>query len=59
VLAKLDGTAKGGIVFSIANELKLPVLFIGTGEGVEDLAPFDAEEFVEGLFTAQAARAGA
>ncbi|MSQ12108.1 MAG: signal recognition particle-docking protein FtsY [Dehalococcoidia bacterium] len=50
VLAKLDGTAKGGIVFSIAEQTKLPVLFIGTGEGIDDLAPFDPEEFVEGLF---------
>ncbi|MSQ13358.1 MAG: signal recognition particle-docking protein FtsY [Dehalococcoidia bacterium] len=52
VLAKLDGTAKGGIVFSIAEQTRLPVLFIGTGEGLDDLAPFDAGEFVEGLFAA-------
>jgi fused signal recognition particle receptor len=50
VLAKLDGTAKGGIVFAIAKELKLPIKYIGTGEGVDDLAEFDAREFVEDLF---------
>jgi fused signal recognition particle receptor len=49
ILAKLDGTAKGGIVLSISNELKLPVLFIGTGEGIEDLAPFAPKEFVDAL----------
>lgn len=49
VLAKLDGTAKGGIVFAIADELKLPVRFIGTGEALGDLAPFDADEFVDAL----------
>ncbi len=50
VLAKLDGTAKGGVVFAIARELGVPVRFVGTGEGIEDLAEFDAETFVEGLF---------
>jgi fused signal recognition particle receptor len=50
VVAKLDGTAKGGVVFAIAQELGLPVRFIGTGETVDDLAEFDAEAFVEGLF---------
>lgn len=50
VLTKLDGTAKGGIVFAIANELKLPVKFVGVGEGVDDLIPFDSKEFVEALF---------
>ncbi len=50
VLAKLDGTAKGGIVLAICDELKLPVLYIATGESLEDLAPFDAREFVEALF---------
>jgi fused signal recognition particle receptor len=49
-LAKLDGTAKGGIVFSVARELGLPILFVGTGERAEDIAAFDPEEFVEGLF---------
>jgi fused signal recognition particle receptor len=50
VLAKLDGTAKGGMVFAIARELGLPVRFVGTGERMEDLTPFDANAFVDGLF---------
>ena len=50
IVAKLDGTAKGGVVFAIAQELGLPVRFIGTGEKMDDLAEFDAEAFVEGLF---------
>ncbi len=50
VLAKLDGTARGGMVFAIARELALPVQFVGTGEHMEDLAPFDPDLFVEGLF---------
>jgi len=50
VVAKLDGTAKGGVVFAIAHDLDLPVRFVGTGETVEDLAEFDPEGFVEGLF---------
>ncbi len=49
-LAKLDGTAKGGIVLAICDELKLPVLFIGTGERAEDIVPFDPVEFVDALF---------
>ena len=49
-LAKLDGTAKGGIVLAIAEELGLPVLYIGTGEQPEDIAAFDPHDFVEGLF---------
>jgi fused signal recognition particle receptor len=49
VLAKLDGTAKGGIAFAIAHELGIPVRFIGTGERMDDLAPFDAREFVDSL----------
>ncbi len=52
VLTKLDGTAKGGILFAIAERLKLPIRFIGVGEAIEDLRPFDAEEFVEALFAA-------
>jgi fused signal recognition particle receptor len=50
IVAKLDGTAKGGVVFAVAQELQLPVRFIGTGETMEDLTEFDAEAFVEGLF---------
>ncbi len=50
VLTKLDGTAKGGIVFSLKKELGIPVKFIGVGEGVDDLRPFDPQEFVNALF---------
>ena len=50
VLTKLDGTAKGGVVFSIKNELGLPVKFIGVGEQIDDLRPFDAREFVDAIF---------
>ena len=50
VLTKLDGTAKGGIVFAIANECKLPVKYVGVGEGIDDLIPFDGKTFVEALF---------
>ena len=49
VLTKLDGTAKGGIVVAIAKELGLPVKFVGLGEGVDDLQPFDAQSYVEAL----------
>jgi len=49
VLAKLDGTAKGGIAFAIAHDLGIPVRFIGTGERMDDLAPFDPVEFVDSL----------
>jgi len=48
-LSKLDGTAKGGIVLAICDELKIPIQFIGVGERLEDMAPFDAESFVEAL----------
>lgn len=50
ILTKLDGTAKGGVVLAIKNDLKVPVKFIGVGEGIDDLRPFDAKEFAEGLF---------
>ncbi|MGI6728173.1 MAG: signal recognition particle-docking protein FtsY [Anaerovoracaceae bacterium] len=50
VLTKLDGTAKGGIIVTIADMFSIPVKYIGIGEGMEDLEPFDAERFVEGLF---------
>jgi len=50
VLTKLDGTAKGGFVFSLCGELKIPVVFAGVGEKMDDLVPFDAEQFVEGFF---------
>ncbi|WP_409253674.1 signal recognition particle-docking protein FtsY [Bacillus sp. SCS-153A] len=51
VLTKLDGTAKGGIVIGIRNELQIPVKFVGLGEKVDDLQPFDAEKYVYGLFS--------
>src|SRR5690625_3327064 len=50
VLTKLDGTAKGGIVLAIRNELNIPVKLVGFGEGVNDLRAFDADAFVYGLF---------
>ncbi len=50
VLTKLDGTAKGGVVISIKHELGIPVKFIGVGEAIDDLQPFDADEFVNGIF---------
>lgn len=50
ILTKLDGTAKGGIVFSIKNELDIPVKFIGVGEQIDDMEKFDANEFIDALF---------
>lgn len=50
VLTKLDGTARGGVVLSIMDDLKIPVKFVGVGEQLDDLQPFDAEAFAEGLF---------
>ncbi|MCG6964919.1 MAG: signal recognition particle-docking protein FtsY [Chromatiaceae bacterium] len=49
-LTKLDGTAKGGIIFAIAERVGVPIRYIGVGEGIEDLRPFDADEFVKALF---------
>ena len=49
ILTKLDGTAKGGIVVAIAQELQVPVKFVGVGEGIDDLKPFDAKEFVQDM----------
>lgn len=49
-ITKLDGTAKGGIVFAISDELNLPIRYIGVGEGINDLKPFSAKEFIEALF---------
>jgi fused signal recognition particle receptor len=49
-LAKLDGTAKGGVVVAVADQLKLPVLFIGAGEQLDDVAPFHPQDFVDALF---------
>ena len=50
VLTKLDGTAKGGIAVAIANDLKLPIRYVGVGEGIDDLIPFSAKEYVDALF---------
>ena len=50
VLAKLDGTAKGGVVIAIARELNLPIRYVGIGEKIDDLLPFDPEKFIESLF---------
>jgi len=50
-LTKLDGTAKGGVIFAIAKKLGLPIRYVGVGEGVEDLRPFDAEQFIDALFS--------
>ena len=53
VLTKLDGTAKGGVAVAIANDLKLPIRYVGVGEGIDDLVPFSADEYVNGLFEEQ------
>jgi fused signal recognition particle receptor len=50
VLTKLDGTAKGGVGVAIAQALKLPIRYVGVGEGIDDLVPFSADEYVDGLF---------
>ncbi len=50
VLSKLDGTAKGGIVLAISDELQIPIKYIGTGEKMDDIAPFDAKSFVDAIF---------
>ena len=50
ILTKLDGTAKGGVVIGICDELNVPVKLIGVGEKIEDLQPFDAREFAKALF---------
>jgi fused signal recognition particle receptor len=55
ILTKLDGTAKGGVILGICNELKLPVRYIGIGEKVNDLRPFDAAQFVDALYDRTAA----
>ncbi|MEK7819155.1 MAG: signal recognition particle-docking protein FtsY [Bacteroidota bacterium] len=50
ILTKLDGTAKGGIVFSIVNEFQIPIKYIGVGEGIDDIEDFNSEEFIQSLF---------
>jgi fused signal recognition particle receptor len=51
ILTKLDGAAKGGMALAIADEFQLPIKWIGTGEKMEDLRPFTAKEYVDGLFS--------
>jgi fused signal recognition particle receptor len=53
ILTKMDGTAKGGVIISIKNELNIPVRYIGVGESVDDLQPFEASEFAKALFDTQ------
>ena len=53
VLTKLDGTAKGGIAVAIAHDLKLPILYVGVGEGIDDLIPFSPDDYVDALFQAK------
>lgn len=50
-LTKLDGTAKGGVIFAVADQFKVPIRYIGVGEGIDDLRPFDADEFIDALFS--------
>jgi fused signal recognition particle receptor len=50
ILTKLDGTAKGGIVVAIAREMRLPIRFVGTGEQINDMVPFDAQTYADSLF---------
>jgi fused signal recognition particle receptor len=49
-LTKLDGTAKGGVIFSVADQFGIPIRYIGVGERIEDLRPFKADDFIEALF---------
>ena len=51
VMTKLDGTAKGGVIIGIVNEFDIPVRYIGVGEGIEDLRPYDAKQFTDSLFS--------
>ena len=53
VLTKLDGTAKGGVAVAIAHDLNLPILYVGVGEGIDDLIPFSPDEYVDALFQAK------
>lgn len=50
-LTKLDGTAKGGVIFAIADQFSIPIRYIGVGEGIEDLRPFETQEFIDALFS--------
>ena len=53
VLTKLDGTAKGGVVVAVARELNMPIRYVGVGEKIDDLLPFDPETFVDSLFSSK------
>ena len=50
-LTKLDGTAKGGVIFALADQFEIPIRFIGVGEGIDDLRPFETQQFIEALFS--------
>ncbi|MBP8153326.1 MAG: signal recognition particle-docking protein FtsY, partial [Aeromonas sp.] len=50
-LTKLDGTAKGGVIFAVADKFQIPIRYIGVGEGIDDLRPFVANDFIEALFS--------
>ena len=50
MLTKLDGTAKGGVAVAIAHDLKLPIRYVGVGEGIDDLIPFSPQDYVDALF---------
>ena len=52
-LTKLDGTAKGGVIFAIANQFNIPIRYIGVGEAIEDLRQFEANDFIEALFSGE------
>ena len=49
-VTKLDGTAKGGVVFAIADKYNIPIRYLGVGEGIDDLRPFDGDDFIDALF---------
>ena len=51
-ITKLDGTARGGVVIGISHQMQIPVKYIGVGEGIDDLMPFDKQDFVDSLFKA-------
>ena len=51
---ELDGTAKGGVIFAVADQFGIPIRFIGVGEGIEDLRPFQADDFIAALFSQEA-----
>jgi fused signal recognition particle receptor len=50
-LTKLDGTAKGGVIFALADQFQIPIRYIGVGEGIDDLRPFETQEFIDALFS--------